>query len=314
MGASRLARSIIKSALAVDGGCSMDRVVNHDPMGELELKELEQRAGLTGWRLALAKWVESARVQTLIIVLILANALVLGLETSPAIMAKWGGPLVAFDHFCLGVFVLELVLKLLAYRLAFWKSGWNIFDLLVVAVAIVPGAGPWAVLRSLRVLRVLRLLTVIPALRKVVAAFLHSIPGLAGVVAVMAIFFYTAGVLATRLFGENFPEWFGTLGKSLYTLFQVMTLESWSMGIVRPVMETHPWAWAFFVPFIVIATFTILNLFIGIIVSTMQELSMLPEAGHSEPELEELLERMEADLKVLRTTVDRLRGTDGKGG
>ena len=273
--------------------------------------ELWQRAGLTGWRLALAKWVESARVQALIIVLILANAAVLGLETSPAIMAKWGGLLVAFDHFCLGVFVVELVLKFLAYRMAFWKSGWNVFDLLVVAVALVPGAGPWAVLRSLRVLRVLRLLTVVPALRKVVAAFLHSIPGLGGVVAVMAIFFYTAGVLATRLFGENYPEWFGSLGKSLYTLFQVMTLESWSMGIVRPVMESHPWAWAFFVPFIVIATFTILNLFIGIIVSTMQELSMLPEVQNSEPELEELLERMEADLKVLRSTVDRLRGTSG---
>jgi voltage-gated sodium channel len=287
--------------------------INRYPMGELEFKELEKCAGVASWRLVLAKWVESGRVQSLIIVLILANALVLGLETSPAIMAKWGGPLVAFDHFCLGVFVLELVLKFLAYRLTFWKSGWNIFDLAVVAVAIVPGAGPWAVLRSLRVLRVLRLLTVIPALRKVVAAFLHSIPGLAGVVAVMAIFFYTAGVLATRLFGENFPDWFGTLGKSLYTLFQVMTLESWSMGIVRPVMESHPWAWAFFVPFIVIATFTILNLFIGIIVSTMQELSMLPEPGHSEPELEELLERMEADLKVLRTTVDRLRGPAGKG-
>lgn len=282
-------------------------------MSEFELMELKQRLGLTGWRLALAKWVESQRVQGLIIGLIMANAVVLGLETSPAIMAKWGGFLVAFDHFCLGVFVLELLLKFAAYRLAFWKSGWNVFDLAVVAVAVVPGAGPWAVLRSLRVLRVLRLLTVIPALRKVVAAFLHSIPGLAGVVAVMAIFFYTAGVLATRLFGESFPDWFGTIGKSLYTLFQVMTLESWSMGIVRPVMETHPWAWAFFVPFIVIATFTILNLFIGIIVSTMQELSMLPETSHSEPELEELLERMEADLKVLRSTVDRLRGTVTKG-
>lgn len=289
------------------------RVWKFDMTRKPESIELWQRAGLTGWRLALAKWVESARVQALIIVLILANAAVLGLETSPAIMAKWGGLLVAFDHFCLGVFVVELVLKFLAYRLAFWKSGWNVFDLLVVAVAVVPGAGPWAVLRSLRVLRVLRLLTVVPALRKVVAAFLHSIPGLGGVVAVMAIFFYTAGVLATRLFGGNFPEWFGSLGKSLYTLFQVMTLESWSMGIVRPVMESHPWAWAFFVPFIVIATFTILNLFIGIIVSTMQELSMLPEVQHSEPELEELLERMEADLKVLRSTVDRLRGTAGKG-
>jgi voltage-gated sodium channel len=158
------------------------------------------------------------------------------------------------------------------------------------------------------VLRVLRLLTVVPSLRKVVAAFLHSIPGLAGVVAVAAIFFYTAGVLATRLFGESNPDWFGSLGKSLYTLFQVMTLESWSMGIVRPVMETHPWAWAFFVPFIVIATFTILNLFIGIIVSTMQELSLMPEVQPVNTELEDLLERMEADLKILRSSVEKLRG------
>ena len=205
------------------------------------------------------------------------------------------------------VFVIEIAIKMVAYRRFFWRSGWNLFDLAVIAVALVPGAGPWSVLRSLRVLRVLRLLTVIPALRKVVAAFLHSIPGLAGVVAVMAIFFYTAGVLATRLFGGTHPDWFGSLGKSLYTLFQIMTLESWSMGIVRPVMESHPLAWAFFVPFIIIATFTILNLFIGIIVSTMQELSMLPDPHHPEPELAVLLERMEADIKLLRATVERLR-------
>ncbi|MEY3395567.1 MAG: hypothetical protein RL346_1803 [Verrucomicrobiota bacterium] len=281
-------------------------------MGESELKTLESSAGVALWRIRLARWVESGIVQGGIVLLILLNAVVLGLETSVHMMVKCGGVLVAIDHVCLGVFVVEIVLKLAAYRAAFWKSGWNVFDVLVVAVAVIPGAGPWAVLRSLRVLRVLRLLTVIPSLRKVVAAFLHSIPGLAGVVAVMAIFFYTAGVLATRLFGGDFPEWFGTLGRSLYTLFQVMTLESWSMGIVRPVMESHPFAWAFFVPFIIIATFTILNLFIGIIVSTMQELSMLPEKTQSEPELEELLERMEADLKVLRSTVDRLRKLAGK--
>ncbi len=281
-------------------------------MGELELKALRESAGVSGWRLVLADWVESRRVQGVIVVLIILNAAVLGLETDEGIMAKWGGPLVAFDHFCLGVFVLELVLKFVAYRLMFWRSGWNVFDLLVVAVALAPGAGAWSVLRSLRVLRVLRLLTVVPSLRKVVAAFLHSIPGLAGVVAVMAIFFYTASVLATRLFGDQYPEWFGSIPASLYSLFQIMTLESWSMGIVRPVMETHPWAWAFFVPFIIIATFTILNLFIGIIVSTMQELSMIPETIHEEKEeLETLLERMEGDLKLLRNTVDKLRGREG---
>jgi voltage-gated sodium channel len=278
-------------------------------MGEKEYLELSRVPGISKGRLGLAAWVDSPRVQRFIVIVILINAVILGLETSASAMARWGTALLVLDKFCLAVFLIEIVIKWIAYRSRFWRSGWNVFDFLVVAVAVVPGAGPWAVLRSLRVLRVLRLLTVVPSLRKVVAAFLHSIPGLGGVVMVMAIFFYTAGVLATRLFGEAYPDWFGSLGKSLYTLFQVMTLESWSMGIVRPVMESHPWAWAFFVPFIVIATFTILNLFIGIIVSTMQELSMIPETQPASPELAELLERMEADLKVLRSTVERLQGT-----
>jgi voltage-gated sodium channel len=141
-------------------------------------------------------------------------------------------------------------------------------------------------------------------LRRVVAAFLHAIPGLLGVVAVMAIFYYTAGVLATSLFGATFPQWFGSLGKSLYTLFQIMTLESWSMGIVRPVMESFPWAWAFFVPFIIIATFTILNLFIGIIVSTMQEMSALPDPAMPREDLKAALRRIEADLKLVRQHVE----------
>jgi voltage-gated sodium channel len=163
-------------------------------------------------------------------------------------------------------------------------------------------------LRSLRVLRVLRLLTAVPQMKRVVAAILHSIPGLTGVVAVMAVFFYTAGVLATALFGTTHPQWFGTLGGSLYSLFQIMTLESWSMGIVRPVMEVHGWAWAFFVPFIMLATFTILNLFIGIIVSTMQELAAKGDMEVPPLPLESnvvLLERMERDLTELRQRLAR---------
>jgi voltage-gated sodium channel len=276
-------------------------------MGETELLQLSRTAGICPRRLAVARWVESRPVTSFVIAVILLNAAVMGMETSAAMMAKWGGALILVDKLCLAVFIAELGVKFFAYRGQFWRSGWNVFDLLVVAVALVPGAGVWSVLRSLRVLRVLRLLTVIPSLRKVVAAFLHSIPGLAGVCAVMAIFFYTAAVLATRHFGETHPDWFGSLGKSLYTVFQIMTLESWSMGIVRPVMESHPLAWIFFVPFIIIATFTILNLFIGIIVSTMQELSMLPESHDSHPELGELLERMEGDLKVLRGIADSLK-------
>lgn len=276
-------------------------------MDHPEFNDLKNQANVAPWRIKLACWVESKTVQHWIVGIILVNAAVLGLETSPAAMARIGGILIATDRLCLAVFIAELIVKLIAYRGRFWRTGWNCFDFVVVAIALAPGAGPWAVLRSLRVLRVLRLLTVIPSLRKVIAAFLHSIPGLAGVVAVMSIFFYTTGVLATRLFGQQFPDWFGSLGASLYTLFQVMTLESWSMGIVRPVMEAHPWAWCFFVPFIIIATFTILNLFIGIIVSTMQELSLVKEIKAAPNEASELLERLENDIKALREIVDEQR-------
>lgn len=277
-----------------------------DPaMGEKELQQFMTRSGVSGARKRLAKWVESPAVQGFVIAVIVVNAVILGLETNPSAMARWGTLLVVLDKLCLLVFVAEISVKLWSYRLSFWRSGWNIFDFTVVGIALIPGAGVWAVLRSLRVLRVLRLLTVIPSLRKVVAAFIHSIPGLSGVMAVMAIFFYTGGVLATRLFGGTFDEWFGTLGRSLYTLFQVMTLESWSMGIVRPVMEVHPWAWAFFVPFIIIATFTILNLFIGIIVSTMQELALTPEHDHTAPEVLALLDRIDADLRAVKKQLEK---------
>lgn len=275
------------------------------------LDVLRRCPDVAAWRLRLAEKVESAPAQRLVTAVILANAVVMGLETSAAVMAAWGRLLVVADHLCLAVFVIELGFKFAAYRGGFWRSGWNVFDFAVVAVALAPGAGPWAVLRSLRVLRVLRLLTVVPSLRRVVAAFIHSLPGLGGVVVVMAIFFYTAGVLATRLFGATHPEWFGSLGATLYSLFQIMTLESWSMGIVRPVMATHPWAWAFFVPFIVIATFTILNLFIGIIVSTMQELALLPQQERTDPELRELIERMDKDLKTLQELLRRREADKG---
>jgi len=274
-------------------------------MGDKELTDLLNQPGVATARMNLARKVESKAVQYFITAVILVNAAILGLETSASVMADWGNWLLRLDQLCLLVFVVELSAKLYCYRLRFWRSGWNVFDFLVVAIALTPGAGVWAVLRSLRVLRVLRLLTVVPSLRKVVAAFIHAIPGLSGVMVLMSIFFYTAGVLATRLFGSEFDEWFGTLGGSLFSLFQIMTLESWSMGIVRPVMEVYPWAWAFFVPFIIIATFTILNLFIGIIVSTMQELALMPEVDHTDPEARALLERIDGDLRALRSQLEK---------
>jgi voltage-gated sodium channel len=274
-------------------------------MSEQDLLHLLSRRGVAPWRHSLGRWIESGPVQKCIIAVILLNGLILGLETSDGLMERAGSLLLLVDKLCLAVFIAEIAIKLAVYRLHFWRNGWNWFDFFVVAIALAPGAGPWAVLRSLRILRVLRLLTVMPQLRKVVAAFVHAIPGLSGVIVVMAVFFYTMGVLATNLFGEVFPQWFGTLGASLFSLFQIMTLESWSMGIVRPVMETFPWAWAFFVPFIIIATFTILNLFIGIIVSTMQELQSLPDPTKPNAALLATLQRMEEDLSTLRREINR---------
>lgn len=274
---------------------------------EIETIGRMRREGVAAWRLRLGEWIESRPVQWAVAGVIGLNAVVLALETDARVMAAFGGPLVLLDRICLAIFVLELTCKLAAFRLAFWRSGWNIFDFAVVAVALIPGAGPWAVLRSLRVLRVLRLLTVVPQLRKVVAAFFHAIPGLSGVMAVMAVFFFTAAVLATNLFGASFPHWFGSVGASLFSLFQIMTLESWSMGIVRPVMEIYAWAWAFFVPFIIVATFTILNLFIGIIVSTMQELNTLPLPTGPDAEIGAALARIEQDLQVVRRSLEQRR-------
>ncbi len=271
-------------------------------MGEDDLKQLRAAPDESPTRVAVAEFVESPRVQRVVVAAILVNALVLGLETSDALMAGWGGLLIGIDRLCLLLFVAELMAKLFAQRGGFFRNGWNCFDFFVIGIALVPGAGPWAVLRSLRVLRVLRLLSVVPSLRKVVAAFLHAIPGLGGVSALLGILLYTSAVLATNLFGDDYPEWFGGLGRSLFTLFQILTLEGWA-DMVRVIMKTHPWAPAFFLPFILTATFTALNLFIGVIVSAMQELAMAPERKAPAPD-KELLDRLEADLKTLRARLE----------
>lgn len=268
-------------------------------MSKADLEHLRATPGAAPWRLRWAEFLETPRFEHFIVAVILVNAVVLGLETSKEGMASFGPVLVAVDKLCLVIFCLEIGARLAAYRWAFWRNGWNIFDFAVVAVALVPGAGPWAVLRSLRVLRVMRLLTVIPSLRKVVAAFLHAIPGLGGVLLLMSVFLYTSAVLAVNLFGERFPQWFGTLGGSLFSLFQILTLEGWA-DMARGIMAVYPWAPLFFIPFIIIATFTVLNLFIGIIVSTMQELATKPEvADHSKESAADIFRRLEPDLKKL---------------
>ena len=213
---------------------------------------------------------ESRRFEYAIMVLIVINAIVLGLETDPRMMARFGGFMAMLDTLILVVFTVELIARLFVYRLSFWKDPWRVFDFVIVAIALLPTSGSLSVLRALRILRVLRLISVVPSLRRVVGGLIAALPGIGSITMLLSLVFYVFSVMATSLYGTAFPEWFGSLGASAYSLFQIMTLESWSMGIVRPVMDSFPFAWVFFIIFILCTSFTVLNLFIGIIVSAMQ--------------------------------------------
>jgi len=219
----------------------------------------------------LKSFVEAPRFSSFIMGVIIFNAILLGLETSRVAMSHAGGLIVLLDKLCLAVFVVELLLKLVVHRLRFFRDGWNIFDFVIVGVSLVPAAQGFSALRALRILRVLRLVSAAPRLRRVVEGFITALPGMASVFSLMALIFYIGAVIATKLFAYSFPEWFGTLGRSGYSLFQIMTLESWSMGIVRPVMEVYPLAWLFFIPFIMVTTFAVVNLLVGLIVNSMQD-------------------------------------------
>ena len=247
----------------------------------------------------LTNFIESTQVRNFIIGVIIFNAIILGLETSSTMMSNFGGLIQALDNICLLIFVVELALKLVAYRFRFFTNWWNIFDSLVVAVSLVQTGGPLTVLRALRIFRVLRVISTAPRLRRVVEGFITALPGMASVFLLMAIIFYIGSVISTKLFGASFPEWFGTLGQSAYSLFQIMTLESWSMGIVRPVMEVYPYAWVFFVPFIVVTTFAVVNLLVGLIVNSMQDAHHEDEHAEALAHRDELMSRLNAIEKKL---------------
>jgi len=264
------------------------------------------------FRSRLDAWLARPAVSNTIIGIILFNAVLLGLETSEAAMEEAGGLIRFLDLLCLAIFVAEIAAKIVARGGRFFASGWNLFDFTIVAVALVPGAQTMSVLRALRVLRLLRVVSVAPRLRRVVEGFVTALPGMGSVFLLMGMVFYIGAVMATKLFAASFPEWFGTLGLSAYTLFQIMTLESWSMGIVRPVMEVYPTAWLFFVPFIMVTTFVVVNLLVGLIVNSMQEAHAEEEAQATEAWRDEVLARLaEIERRLPRQDAAADRREDG---
>lgn len=232
--------------------------------------------------------------------LILINAVILGMETYPGIMAEHGRMLKAIDHVILWIFVAEIAIRLAAYRLRFFRDPWSLFDTLVVAIAFMPANEAFAILRAARVLRVLRLISIFPRLRRVIEGLISAIPGIGSIGAILIIVFYVFAVMATKLFGAHYPVWFGSLQSSFFTLFQIMTLEGWA-DIVREIMKTHPQAWIFFIVYILSATFTVLNLFIAVIVDAMQRQHLAEDQQDHDA-----IKRIEAELLRLHQKIDAL--------
>lgn len=252
--------------------------------------------------------VESKKFQNFIIILIILNGITMGLETSKFISQTYGNLINIFDKFVIIIFTIEVSLRIYAHRFSFFKDPWSLFDLFVVIISLIPSSGSFSVLRSLRVLRLFRLITVVPQMRKIVTALISVIPGMLSIVGLMSLIFYVFAIMAVNLFANTFPQWFGTLGESFYTLFQIMTLESWSMGIVRPIMEIHPYAWVFFVPFIFVATFVMINLVVAIIVDAMailkdEEKEIIKEVQISENDVKTEIISLKEEIKDLKKII-----------
>ena len=259
----------------------------------------------------LAALVAHPRFTGFITAVIAFNAIILGLETSRTVMQAAGPLIVTLDVICLAIFVVEIALKFIAHGPRFFRNGWNIFDFVIVGISLIPAGQGFSALRALRILRVLRVVSVAPSLRRVVEGFIRAVPGMGSVFLLMGLIFYISAVIATKLFGSSFPDWFGTLGSSGYSLFQIMTLESWSMGIVRPVMEVYPLAWAFFVPFIIVTTFAVVNLLVGLIVNSMQDAHHEEDVANTDAYRDDVLARLDAlNAKIDRLAASRIPSGD----
>jgi voltage-gated sodium channel len=255
--------------------------------------------------------IEHPRFERFIILLIIANAITLGLETSQSALAAFGPLLHFLDNAILAVFVAEIAARIAVHRAQFFKDPWSLFDLFVIAIALIPTTDSLSVLRALRILRVLRLVTAVPSLRKVVGGLIAALPGMASIGLLLALIFYVFAVIGTKLYGETAPELFGSLGHSAYTLFQAMTFDDWSNGIVKPLSEKgHASGWFFIITFMVVSAFMALNLFIGVVVTALD--AETDEAGPklthpagSEQELLHRLDAVAAEIQGLRSELAR---------
>jgi voltage-gated sodium channel len=249
--------------------------------------------------------VEHRTFKGAVLTLIVLNAVLLGFETSRSLPDGIYESIVFVNHLILGLFVIELILRITAYRLSFFSQAWNVFDFVIIVAALAAPTGPFQVVRSLRILRAVRLVSSVPSLRRVVEGMLGALPGIGSVLFLLILVLYVAGVMATVMFRDVAPEEFGHLGLSLYSLFQVMTLEGWA-DIAQRVMDQYTWAWMFFVGFILIATFLVLNLVIGVVVGSIQSRieTEIAEENLGDEALREELSALRQEIFALRESLE----------
>lgn len=272
--------------------------------------------------MTLREFAVSRFLDRFILCVIILNAISFGVETSAIACERIGGFLLWFDRLCLWIYTLEIVLKIWVLKAGYFRNGWNVFDFVIVAGSyLIAGS---SVLRGLRVMRVWLLVSAMPRLRVIVRSLIISLPSIGSIALLLSLIFYACAVMATHIFGQAFPAWFGTLSESIFTLFQIMTLESWAMGIVRPVCEQFPYAPYLFVPFVLISSFIIMNLFVAIIIGAMSEAreqmnrQLVRKVGEQlatrQDELERIyskLQTMGEDLAQLTECVGRLKEQEG---
>lgn len=248
------------------------------------------------------KIIESKIFNIFIVSAIIINWVSMWLETYDYIKANYWTLINIINYIIILIFVIEALMKIITYRIKYFKSWWNLFDFSIVIISLIPNL--WS-LNIIRTLRLLRLVSVIPEMRKIVLALVSVIPWIASVSGLLFILFYIYSIITTTLYWNSFPEWFWTIWNSFYTLFQIMTLESWSMWIVRPVMEVYPNSWLIFISFVIIATFIMVNLVIAIVVEAMNKITQ-KEEKHIIETIEENKAATKKDLKVIEKKLEEI--------
>nr|MDQ3934251.1 ion transporter [Actinomycetota bacterium] len=268
-----------------------------------------------------ARIVASNAFDYVIAAVILANAAILGLETYDEIDRDVGGLLDALNKVCLGIFVVELLIRFGSYGgrpQDYFRNGWNVFDFVVVGAAFVPGLSRNStLLRLARLARIVRVVRLLPDVRVLLVAMGRSLPPLFSLGVLAALVLYVYAMVGWMLFGDEDPEAWGDIGQAVLTMFVLLTLENFPDKLERG-MEIEPLSWIFFVSFALLAAFILLNVLIGVVLNSMEEARAIEldherealkklraEPGGEEPLQDVVLEERVVALKVALEELER---------